>query len=121
LDSRSGKLSIWRVIDEVSPSSTNPFGIRAIEYDIDNNRLWVSAIDRSDYHHQRGRLYLIDIESREILQRFEGYDILSLKMVKTDRGRYLLGGSARENIIYAFRIRWSRSHRGRCQRAYKAI
>ncbi len=47
-------------------------------------------------------MYLIDIESREILQRFEGYDILSLKMVKTDRGRYLLGGSARENIIYAF-------------------
>jgi len=50
--------------------------------------LWVSAIDRSDYHHQRGRLYLIDIESREILaENLEGYDILSLEDgLRPDKG-----------------------------------
>jgi len=104
LDSKSGKLSIWKSIDEVTPSSTNPFGIISIEYDIDDNSLWISAIDKSDYKIQRGRIYHIDIKTKEILQKIEGYDLLSLKIIKTDRGKFLLGGSARENIVYAFEI-----------------
>jgi len=104
LDSKNGKLSIWKNIDEVIPSPTNPFGIIAIEYDIKNHSLFISAIDKSDYNTQRGRLYYIDIKTKKILQKIEGYDLLSLKLIDTNRGTFLLGGSARENIVYAFEI-----------------
>ncbi len=104
LDSNSGKLSVWMSINEVKAGSNNPFGIIAIDYDCDDNTLWVSAIDETDYSTQRGVIYHIDIKSKKILQRVEGIDALSLKLLQSDQGKYLLVGSARESLLYAFYI-----------------
>ncbi|MCH9739580.1 MAG: hypothetical protein K0U38_01880 [Epsilonproteobacteria bacterium] len=104
LDSHSGRLAIWMGIDEVKADSNNPFGIISIDYDCDDHTLWVSAIDETDYTTQRGVIYHIDVKSKEILQRVEGIDALSLKLLHTEQGKYLLAGSARENILYAYEI-----------------
>ncbi len=102
LDSNSGKLSRWMSIDEVKAGSNNPFGIIAIDYDCEDDTLWVSAIDESNYQQQKGVIYHIDIKHRTILQRIKGIDALSLKILYTTQGKYLLAGSARENLLYAF-------------------
>ncbi len=104
LDSKSGKLSIWKTIEEVTPSSTNPFGIVAIEYDCETDSLFVSAIDKSNYSTSRGRIYHIDIKSKDILEVLEGVDALSLKILKTDRGKYLLAGLAKDSSLIAYKI-----------------
>lgn len=104
LDSTSGNLDIWMTIDEVNAGSNNPFGIIALEYDCTDQTLWVSAIDESDYTTARGVIYHIDIATKTVLQRVEGVDALSLKLLQTQKGKYLLAGSARDNRLYAYAI-----------------
>jgi len=104
LNSQTGKLSIWLTIDEVKASSNNPFGIISLVYDCDDNSLWVSAIDESDYFHSRGIIYHIDIASKQILQRLSGVDALSLQLIYTQKGKYLLAGLANRNELVAYKI-----------------
>ncbi|WP_456431797.1 hypothetical protein [Nitratifractor sp.] len=104
LESKSGKLGIWMTLDDVNATARNPYGVIALNYDCDDGTLWVSAIDGSDYRAQRGRIYHIDPKGKRMLQKTGGFDALTLKVLKTSNGKYLLAGSARENALYAYRI-----------------
>lgn len=100
LDTNSGKLSIWMTLDEVKAGGNNPFGVIALAYDCDDHTLWVSAIDETSYDVSRGIIYHIDIKLKKILERVDGVDALSLTLVKSDKGKQLLFGGARENTLY---------------------
>ena len=104
LDSKTAKLSIWMSVDEVKPSSSNPFGIISLVYDCDDNSLWVSSIDKSDYFKSRGVIYHIDIASKKILQRLSGIDALSLQLLYSSTGKHLLAGLANRNELIAYKI-----------------
>jgi len=104
LDSKTGKLEIFMHFDDVQPSASNPYGIISLVYDCDDQTLWVSAIDESDYREQKGVIYHIDIKSKMVLQRVEGLDALTITLIKSEKGKYLLAGSARENALYAYEI-----------------
>jgi len=104
LDTKTGKLSIFMHFEDVLPSADNPFGINAITYDCEDHTLWVATIDESDYQSQKGVIYHIDLKTKNILQKVEGFDVLTLQILKTSKGKYLLAGSARDNGLYAYRI-----------------
>jgi hypothetical protein len=104
LDSKTGKLSIFMHLDDVIPNANNPYGIGSIVYDCDDDSLWVSAIDESDYQTQKGVIYHIDPHHKKILQKVKGFDALSIQLIKSSRGKYLLAGSARDSALYAFPI-----------------
>ena len=108
LNSNSGKLSVWMTIDEVTAGTNNPFGLISLDYDCDDNTLWVSAIDKSDYTTSRGIIYHIDVATKKILQKVDGFDALSVKLLKSKKGKYLLVGSARDNRLYAYDIKNSK-------------
>ncbi len=105
LDSKTGKLTLWIHIDDIHPSANNPYGLSAITYDCDDGTLWVAAIDESDYRQQKGVIYHIDPRTKEILQRLDGMDALSLALLKSSHGKYLLVGSARDNALYAYPLK----------------
>jgi len=107
VDSNSGNLSIWLTLDDVKAGADNPYGITSVEYDCSDNTLWVSAIDESDYHTNRGVIYHIDIKTKKILERMEGVDALTIKLLSSNRGKFLLIGDARENRLYALEIKSS--------------
>jgi len=102
LDSRTGKLNIFMHFDDVHPSSNNPYGLSAIAYDCDDNTLWVASLDETDYAQQHGVIYHIDIATKQILKRIDGVDALTLGIVKSKEGKYLLLGAARDNGLYAY-------------------
>ena len=104
LDTMTGKISIFMDFDDVHPRADNPYGLSAITYDCDDGTLWVASIDESDYRHQRGVIYHIDSDRKRIVQRVKGFDALTLRMVHTSKGKFLLAGSARDNGLYAFDI-----------------
>ena len=104
LDSKTGKLTLWMHIDDIHPSAKNPYGLSAITFDCDDGTLWMAAIDESDYREQKGVIYHIDPRTKEILQRLEGMDALSLVLLKSSHGKYLLAGSARDNALYTYPI-----------------
>ena len=105
IDSNTGKLSIFMHFDDIVPSATNPYGFTSIVYDCDDNTLWCSAIDESDYQHQKGVIYHIDIKTKRVLQHIDDIDVLSLAIVKSSKGKYLLAGMARDNSLYAYAIK----------------
>ena len=104
LDTKTGKLSIFMHFDDVLPTPSNPYGLNAIAYDCDDGTLWVAAIDESDYSSQKGVIYHIDPRTKEILQKVDGVDVLSMAMIKSEKGKFLLVGSARDNALYAYKI-----------------
>lgn len=104
IDSRTGHLTVWMTIDDIHPSASNPYGLIAIAYDCDDGTLWASAIDESDYTAQKGVIYHIDPRTKKLLQRVEGVDALSLTLLTSRRGKYLLAGSARESVLYAYSV-----------------
>jgi len=104
LDSKTGKLEIFMNFDDVHPTASNPYGIISLVYDCDDHTLWVSAIDESDYREQKGVIYHIDVKSKRVLQKVEGFDALTITLLKSEKGKFLLAGSARENALYAYSI-----------------
>jgi hypothetical protein len=104
LDSKTGKLEIFMNFDDVHPSASNPYGIISLVYDCDDQTLWVSAIDESDYREQKGVIYHVDVKTKSILQRVEGFDALTITLLKSEKGKFLLAGSARDNALYAYDI-----------------
>lgn len=109
LDSNSGNLSVWMTLDEVRAGGNNPYGVISLDYDCDDHTLWVSAIDETDYDTNRGVIYHIDVESKKILQRVEGIDALSVRLVRSSQGKYLLYGSARKSGLFALKVEASMS------------
>jgi hypothetical protein len=104
LDTKTGRVGIWMEFEDVRPSERNPYGVNAVAYDCRDRTLWVGAIDESDYAHQKGVIYHIDTQTKTVLSRYEGFDALTLMRIATQKGSFLLAGSARDNALYAFRI-----------------
>jgi hypothetical protein len=104
IDTNTGELSIFMHFDDIKASPNNPYGLNAIAYDCEDDTIWVSAIDESTYDVQKGVIYHIDPKQKKILQRFEGYDALSLAVAKADKGKYLFFGSARDSGLYSIKI-----------------
>ena len=102
LDTNTGKISIFMHFDEVNPSAQNPYGLQAIAYDCEDETLWIAAIDESDYQSQKGIIYHVDPKTKSILHTIEGFDALSLKIIRTDKSKFLLLGSARDNGLYRY-------------------
>ena len=90
--------------DDVHPRPDNPYGLNTVAFDCDDGTLWVAAIDESDYRHQRGVIYHVDPVRKRIVQQVQGFDALTLRLIHTDKGKFLLAGSARDNALYAFEI-----------------
>jgi hypothetical protein len=101
LDSNSAKLSLWLKIDEISPNPTNPYGLISLVYDCSGN-LYVSAIDKSDYKAQKGRIYKIDIKTKDYKKIIDNFDALTINFIEIEGKKYLIAGSARDNGVYLF-------------------
>ncbi len=104
LDTKTGALSALMHIDDVRPSASNPYGIISLAYDCEDRTLWVSAIDETDYQSQKGVIYHIDPGAKKILQTVEGFDALTVLLLRTGKGKFLLAGSARDNALYAYAV-----------------
>jgi hypothetical protein len=105
LDTHTGNISIFMEVEPVTPSAQNPYGLNAVAYDCDDDTLWVASIDQSDYREQKGVIYHISPQTKQVLQKVKGFDALTLSIIHTSQGKKLLVGSARDNGLYAFDMR----------------
>jgi len=103
LHGNNGHIDVWMHFDDIKPNASNPYGLISIDYDGDDDVMFVSAIDESTYQKQNGIIYVIDIKTKKILQKIDGFDALSIKYLKSlDGKKYLLAGSTRDNGLYLF-------------------
>ncbi len=104
IDTNSGKLEKWLTIDEIKPNALNPYGLISIDFDCKDSSLWASSIDKSSYKSEAGTIFHINPKTKKIVQKVSGFDALTLKILNSSNGKYLLAGSARKNLLYAFSI-----------------
>jgi len=104
VDSATGKISILMHLEDVLPTANNPYGIDALTYDCEDRTLWAAAIDESDYSSQKGTIYHLNPRDKTLLQKSAGMDVLSMALLRSQQGKYLLVGSARDNALYAYTI-----------------
>ena len=102
MDSFSGKIDIFMHFDDIKPSANNPYGIISLVYDCSNNTLYASAIDKTSFDGSKGRIYHIDIKSKEIIDKIDNFDALTLAFIQTKDKKYLIAGSAFDSGVYIF-------------------
>jgi len=108
LDSINGKLDRWLVIDEIKPTQNNPYGLISVAYDCDDNSLYASAIDKSNYKGSKGRIYHINIKDKSYKKVIDNFDALTITILKSKDKKYLIAGSAYDNSLYAFEFKENR-------------
>jgi len=101
MDSNSGKLSIFMTFDGVKPNANNPYGLISVLYDCKDGTLWASSIDQTNYQGSKGKLFHIDLQSKEILDTINGFDALTMAFLHTKNKRYIVAGSAMDSGVYA--------------------
>ncbi len=101
MDSFSGKIDIFMHFDDVEPSANNPYGIISVLYDCNDNSLYASAIDKTSFNGPKGRIYHINLKEKEIIDKINNFDALTLAFIQTKDKKYLIAGSAFDNGVYA--------------------
>ena len=101
MDTMSGKLSIFMNIDSIKPNANNPYGLISLLYDCQDGTLWASSIDQTNYQGSKGRLFHINLKTKEIIDEINGFDALTLSFLYTKTKRYIIAGSAMDSGVYA--------------------
>jgi len=105
MDSSSGELQRWLEIDDIKPTSTNPYGLISLTYNCDDKTIFASAIDKSNYKGSKGRIYHINPKDKSYEVVIKNFDALTLRIIKTTGQKLLLAGNALDNSLYAFELK----------------
>lgn len=102
VDTNSGEMEVFVDLPWKSPPSlNNPYGALGLAYDCDTESLYVSSIAGSGRKEELGQIFQIDLKSGQILNTFEGFDVIGLGVFTTKTGKKLFCGSARDSEIYS--------------------
>lgn len=82
-------------------SLQNPFGTMGIAFDCDTNSLYVSSVAGSTPLEEKGALYQIDLNSQQIVSRWEGVDAIGLAVFNVANKKRLYFGSARTSSVFS--------------------
>lgn len=83
------------------PDNNNPFGVLGIAYDCDTESIYASSVAGSTMKEQKGIIYRIDPDSKEIMSRVVGFDALGIGIFNTAKGKKMFMGSARTPEIFS--------------------
>lgn len=85
-------------------SQQNPFGVVGITLDCVTNSLYVSSVAGSTPERIGGVIYQIDMQSKKIVDVFNGVDALGLAVRNTANGKRLYYGHARSSNVFSLAL-----------------
>ncbi len=101
IDARTGEASLFVDLPAADwPSSRNPFGVMGLAYDCETGSLYASSVAGSTEKEQKGRIYQIDVKTRELLDSLQGLDVLGLGIFNHSSGKRLYLGLARKPEVH---------------------
>ncbi len=96
INSSTGEISIFIEFDNKGNSTNNPFGVMDIKIDCSNNIMYACSVYGSDYNHEKGIIYAIDLATKKVIDKIENIDAVSLQIANTKTGKKLYFGNARQ-------------------------
>ena len=102
VDAQSGEMSLWLELPAAAaPSAANPFGVMGLFYDCDTHSLYASSLAGSAPRQALGRIYQIDIASKQLLGQLEDTDAIGIGVFNGVKHKRLYLGAARSSDVYS--------------------
>jgi len=102
VDANSGVMEpLIRLPLSSEDSLQNPFGTMGLAFDCDTNSLYVSSVAGSTPVDEKGVLYQIDLNSQQVVSRWEGVDAIGLAVFNVANEKRLYFGSARSSSVFS--------------------
>ncbi|TXH71492.1 MAG: hypothetical protein E6Q83_01855 [Thiothrix sp.] len=102
IDSQTGEMQTWLELPAVAqPSPANPFGAMGLFYDCDTHSLYASSLAGSTPQQAQGRLYQIDVASKQVVDQLEQVDAIGVGVFNGVPHKRFYFGSARSSDVYS--------------------
>ena len=102
IDAHSGDMALWLELPAVAlPSPSNPFGAMGLFYDCDTNSLYVTSLAGSEATQAHGRVYRIDIASKQVKSQLDNTDAIGVGVFNGAEHKRLYFGSARASDVFS--------------------
>lgn len=102
IDAQSGEMTLWLELPAVAPpSASNPFGVMGLFYDCDTDSLYASSLAGSAPTQVNGRVYRIEVATKQIASQLEQTDALGIGVFNGVSAKRLYLGSARSSDVYS--------------------
>ncbi len=105
VDGQSGEMSSFMQLpDRDSTTIFNPYGILGLTYLCETQTLYVSSVAGSTRTKEAGVIYAIDINTKKIIDKTEGIDVLGMGISYIEGKRKLYFGSARTSDVFSITL-----------------
>ncbi len=105
IDSYTGKMTSWYSIPMPKiPFEKNANGLMSSFYDCEMDELIVSTIAGSDYQNEIGKLYSININTKELQTLIENQDIMGVLSLRKESQKIILYGLCRKSEIWSVQV-----------------
>ncbi|WP_298609492.1 hypothetical protein [uncultured Thiothrix sp.] len=102
VDSQTGEMQVWLELPQAAqPSAVNPFGVMGLFYDCDTHSLYASSLAGSTPQQAQGRLYQIDMATKQVIDQIEQVDAIGVGVFNGVPHKRLYFGSARSSDVYS--------------------
>ena len=100
IDHLTGEMEEFMILPSADTSEgVVPFAVLGLYYDCHGRKLYASTVAGSTREHEKGVIYVIDAETRKIIDRMEGHDVSSLFVCGVTGEKRLYFGSARTSEV----------------------
>lgn len=100
VDSDSQVLSLFVELPPAQPpSGASPFGVVGLAYDCETESLYATSLAGSTAGQEVGRIFHIDLKTRQVLDQLEGVDAMGVGVFNGVHGKRLYFGMARTPAV----------------------
>ncbi|VAW40168.1 hypothetical protein MNBD_GAMMA01-2130 [hydrothermal vent metagenome] len=102
IDNKTAQMSLFMQMPSAAiPNNKNPFGTMGVFYDCDTNSLYVSSIAGSLPKQEKGVIYQIDLDTKQVVSQFNNTDAVGIGVFNSINSKKLYFGSARNSHVYS--------------------
>lgn len=110
IDAKTGEMGEWISLPFYGkPGVNNPYGLLGIAYDCLQQTMAVASVAGSDRYNERGVIYLIDVQTKKIIDTISNTDAMGLAFALDEKGsKRLYFGKTRSGELHSVQVATNR-------------
>ena len=106
IDAKTGEMGEWISLPFYGkPGVNNPYGLLGIAYDCLQQIMAVASVAGSDRYNERGAIYLVDVQTKKIMDTIRQTDAMGLAFALDEKGnKRLYFGKTRSGELHSVQI-----------------
>ena len=105
IDNTTGKLDLFLNLPKPDTSvEIVPYAVLGVYFDCHGKKLYVASVSGSTRDEEKGVIYVVDINTKKIIDQLKGYDAAGVFVGGTTGEKRLYFGSARKPNVYSIAL-----------------